>query len=506
MPNLTADEIVTQKHKRLFIQYGGPYPGNNALYYGQDAQYMSMEGVSLPESGGIDAIWVHDPNKIGKFRLVGRTITAPDLANATLVMREKHGALPRQLLTESCPFNVYEPTGKCADLSDFLKGWSDYVLVYSRALVTDKDLGSRTGWDSDDAIEDSLSITLAEVYPVGQLGFGEEAASTVYRAVVDIVYGTELACYCKDPTTFVYAVTGSSSGSPGLPAEVVYTVDGGSTWQTQPIAGIGGAEDPLAIDIVGNYLVVLGTDAIYYAEINEDTGAPGAFTKVATGFVGAGSPTDMFVASPREVWFCGDGGYIYKSTDITAGATVISAGDTTATDLNRIHGVDEVIVAVGDTGVVIKSENRGITWSATTTNPSADNNTALWVLESSVYWVGTATGNVYYTLNGGETWTVRAFTGSGSGIVQDIVFATNEVGYISHSTTTPAARIFGTWDGGQDWTNNRPRILNMPTYDHAYRLAVPKTSAGIAANNVAVAGLAGNGTDGIILLGIAAKV
>jgi len=43
MPNLTADEIVTQKHKRLFIQFGGPYPGNVVKYYGQDAQYMSVE-------------------------------------------------------------------------------------------------------------------------------------------------------------------------------------------------------------------------------------------------------------------------------------------------------------------------------------------------------------------------------------------------------------------------------------------------------------------------------
>jgi len=113
---------------------------------------------------------------------------------------------------------------------------------------------------------------------------------------------------------------------------------------------------------------------------------------------------------------------------------------------------------------------------------------------------------VYYTLNGGESWTSQAFSGSGAGQVNDIVFATNEVGYISHSTAVPAARIFSTWDGGSDWTNAKPRILNLPTFDHAYRLAVPKWDAGIAANNIAVAGLAGNGTYGILLLGIAASL
>lgn len=506
MPNLTADEIITQKHKRLFVQWGGAEPDNPTAYYGQDAQYMSVEGVTVPESGGIDPIWVHDPTRIGKYRLIGRTISAPDLANATLLIREKHGSLPRQLLTESCPFNVYEPTGKCKDLSDFLRGWSDYVLIYSSALVTDKDLGARTSWDADDAIEDSLGITLAEVYPVGQLGFGEEAATTVFRAVVDIVYGRANSCYCDDPSQFVYAITGSSSGSPGLPSEVVYTVDGGGSWATAPIAGIGAAEDAIAIDVVGNYLVVIGLDAIYYAEINIDTGVPGVFTKVSTGFVAAGSPTDLYVASPREVWFCGDLGYIYKSTDITAGVSVISAGDATTENLNRIHGTEETIVAVGDNGAVIKSTNRGVTWTTTTTSPIAATLQALWVLSDKRFWVGSSTGYVYYSLDGGETWVSKAFSGSGAGAVQDIVFATNDVGYISHSTATPAARIFATWDGGYSWTNQAPRILNMPTYDHAYRVAVPIYDAGIAANNVAVAGLAGNGTDGIILLGVAAKL
>lgn len=506
MPNLTADEVVTQKHKRLFIQFGGPYPGNAVRYYGQDAQYMSVEGVSIPGSGGIDPVWVHDPNQIGKYRLIGRTITAPELASATIIMREKHGAIPRQLIDETCPFNLYEPTGKCKDLSDFLKGWSDYVLIYSSALVDSKDLGTRLGWDSDDAIEDSQAVTLSEVYPVGALGFGEEAATTVFRAVVDIVYGRESSCYCEDPTNFIYALTGANAGSPGLPSEVVYSVDAGGTWATAPIAGIGLTEDGVAIDIVGSYLLVLGLDAYYYAELNPDTGIPGAFTKVNTGFVVAGSPNDVYVASPREIWFCGDGGYIYKSTDITAGVSVISAGDATVENLDRIHGVEEVIVAVGANGAVIKSNNRGLTWATTTTSPVAAALQALWVLTDKRYWVGTATGFVYYTKNGGETWTAYNFNGYGSGAVQDIVFATQEVGYISHSTTVPAARLLTTWNGGESWTTTTPRILNWPVFDHAYRLATPLTKAGIAANNIAIAGLAGNGTDGIILLGIAAKI
>ena len=56
MPNLTADQIVTQKHKRNFIQFGGARPGNPVAYAGQDAQYLAIQGVGLPESGGVDPI------------------------------------------------------------------------------------------------------------------------------------------------------------------------------------------------------------------------------------------------------------------------------------------------------------------------------------------------------------------------------------------------------------------------------------------------------------------
>lgn len=505
--NVTADELITHKHKRNFIQWDGARPDKPVSYAGQDAQYIAIEGVSVPESGGVDPIFVPDPRRIGKYKLVGRSISPPDLASATVMMRERHGAIPRQLQKQGCTFNLYELTGKCQDLSDFLRGWSDYILVYSAAIVDNKDLGTRSSFDSDDPVEDSLPITLADVYPVGALGFGQEAATQIDREVADVVYGTPSACYCDDPSEFIYAATKSSgSGSPGIPSEVIYSVDGGANWSQVNIDGIGATENALAIDIVGNYLVVLGLDALYYAELNQDTGAPGTFTKVSTGFVAAGSPNDLYVVSPREVWFAGDGGYIYKSTDITAGVSVVSAGDATSENLQRIHGADETIVAVGAAGAIIKSANRGVTWATTTITPTSATVQAISVLDDRRYWVGTADGYVYYTLNGGETWGTLNFSGSGAGAVYDIVFVNSEVGYFSHSTATPDARLFATWNGGADWTNNRPRILNLPTFDRTNRIAVPDTDAGIAANNVALAGLAADGTDGILLIGAAARV
>lgn len=73
---VTADEIITQKHKRTFVQWEGPYPGNPVRYAGQDGQYMAIDGVTIPKSGGVDPIWVPDPNQQGRYRLIGRTIFA----------------------------------------------------------------------------------------------------------------------------------------------------------------------------------------------------------------------------------------------------------------------------------------------------------------------------------------------------------------------------------------------------------------------------------------------
>jgi photosystem II stability/assembly factor-like uncharacterized protein len=189
--------------------------------------------------------------------------------------------------------------------------------------------------------------------------------------------------------------------------------------------------------------------------------------------------------------------------------SVISAASATSSNLLRIHGsTDGTLVAVGADSVVVKSINRGATWALTTAEPYGIglDVSAILVLDEQRYWTGSAlSGRLAYTLNGGESWTEKGFSGSGAGTIRDIVAATNEVIYFSHDTNTPAGRIFSSWNGGADFTNSSPRIQNLPVYDRGTRLAVPYGShPTIASNNLAVAGLAGNGTDGILLLGIAA--
>lgn len=513
---LTADEIITLKHKRNYIQFGGPRPNNSVGFSGQDAQYFTIDAFSLPETGNIDPLWVPDPVRIGKYRLVGRKVTAPPLPTSQIKMRERHGTLPRQLSVIGCQLNLYENTGVCNDLSNYTQGWSDYVLIYSNGIVVKKEGGNRTAFDKDEVVEDTIDITFSDIYPVAPMSFGEGAATQVDKEVLDAAFDSLQGCgncgVATDGASRLYAITKSSgAGSPGLPAELIYTTDGGQTWNQTNITGLGATEDPVAVDIVGDQIIVLGgtaaTPAYYYADIDAASGTPGAFTKVTAGFVANKLPSDIYVASPREVYLCAAGGYVYKITNLSAGVTILNAGQATALDLLRIHGLNETLVAVGKTGAIIKSVNRGKTWASLSVSPSTLDIQAVSVLDTQVFWAGDAASHLYYTLDGGRVWHESLFAGTGVGAIYDIVFVTPEVGYVTYTTATPTGVLMTTWDGGNNWTSSAPRILNMPTQNRINRIAAPSVSgeSGLNCNYVALVGLAGNGTDGIVLNGAASR-
>lgn len=516
MPKLTADEVGTQQNKRAYIQWGGPRPNNPVTFAGQDGQYMEITGVGLPELGTISPIWAPDPANTKRYRLIGRMASAPDLPSATLKFYEKHGVLPRQLFKQ-CPFSAYEVAGTCQDLSDLYNGVTDYLLIYSLAMVSNKNLGDRVSMADDNMIGDELEVSLSDIYPVGPLGFGDNALTLIDREVLDVVYGNRNICgNCgpeNDGSRWIYAVTRSSGGSPGLPSEVIYSTDGGANWNQVTITGIGAAEDPSNIEIVGSRLVVLSPTAgsatsggYYWADIDPDTGIPGTWTKVTSGFVASAQPRDMFVLSPREVFFVGDAGYIYKSTDITAGVSVLNAGAATTQNLARIAGAEDVLVAVGAVGTVIRSINRGATWATTQAAPTVSGLTALAVFNQKRIWVGSINAYLWYTLDGGKTWTKQSFSGEGTGQVFDIQFATEEIGYMLHGNATPTARLFITLDGGRTWTNSTWRIIGWPTFNYAKRVAVPLSGdSAVNANNVAIAGIT-SANDGVLLLGIAQRL
>lgn len=509
-----AYEVNKQSQARPYFQFGGARPNIKPLYYGGETNYGIIGGASFPQRGGVEAQWTRSQYTTSGFDLIGSTETPPDLAEATITFREKIGTIPRHLLTVGCELNAYVLRGICTDLSVFNSGWSSYVQIFSRGLITDRSRNDENAWEDDEPNETELTAVFkGGIYPAGNIGFTERQGTTITVQVSDVTYANKTVCGecgpANDGTQWIYAIEqGAVAGDP----IVHYSVDGGLTWATSTITPAANAEVPSAIRVMGNYLVVLSPTAqgatqggYYYTTLNTVTGVPSSsWTMVTTGFANAQEPRDMVVLGPREAYIACDGGVILRVTDVPSGAT--SLGAVSANDLGRIHAAGDCIVAVGASATVVKSLNRGQSFIATTTSPGAATNTAVQVMDRNRFWVGNSSGAVYYTLDGGETaWSQKTLSVTPTAI-QDIRFGTNEAGYIAY-TLSSLGRLAWTLDGGYSWEhsqNVQPRLLGVNpagTSQRYNRIAVPGVAdPGINANYLSIAGL-GATTDGALMVG-----
>jgi photosystem II stability/assembly factor-like uncharacterized protein len=519
MPKPGADLVVTQKHRRAFSQRGGPSAVNTTRYEGADETYMVFDDDTNPITGGRSPINFHDPLRRagGAYRRIGETVDAPDFPGTTISFMQRHGGVSWNDFDGGCFHNFYEVVGRCKRPDDFINGWDDYVKIYSYGRANGRDESGLTSQDSDDASMTTMEFLFASIYKVGALLFGEKGAGEVEREVVGVVWAGGIDCGACGPgdngTNRLYAVTKSSgAASPGTPAEVIYTVDGGATFSQQNITGLGGTVDPTGIALAGSTLIVLDTagNGYWIADINTLTGTPGTWTNVTSGFVASKQPTDIYVAGASEVYFSANGGYIYRSTDLASGVTAIESGNVNTSNYGRIHGQDDTIVVVGDSGKIVKTNNRGATWANVTLSPTSATVRAILVLDDYRYWVGTSGGFVYYTINGGETFVLQTLPGGTLTVIDDIVAATDEVIHIAARTSTPTGRLITSWNGGQKWASSAvatQRIQNLPTASRFNRIAVPRTGQPTTdSNTIALGGLSGGGTDGILELGVANRV
>jgi len=491
---LTADEIVKQSSTRTWYQLG-----NGSRYFYGSPGYHFISGGSKVVAGTIDPIYVPDPRRPGRYRLVSRTRAAPDLNEFSVDFHEAWNGIPRHLIQNQCDWTFWELHSRCADPSDFYRGWDGYVMIYEAAQLEGAiDLGARTAMDSDDPLTDGTTWKAAQIFPVGAVSFGEEASTEVVVEVIDVVYGSSLNCAaCADGSETIYALTRANVGSPGAPGQLVYSLDGGATWSTASITGIGTSAEPAYLDIAGGILFV-GTNSttLFYTTLNILTGAPGTWSTVTLPV----AMTDVYVQSPTNILFSASAGRVYRTTDITAAPTLLA---TVGSDnLARIHGTGETIVAVGANGQVIYTTNNGVTWTDGT-NAGSGSLTSLFVVGPYAWWIGDNAGVLRKTTDSGVSYTTVNFPGSGSGTIFDILFVSQKVAWLSHQLSS-VARLLCTLDGGNSFARDdgTSRIANWPTFQKAGRLAAPTAgTVDVAANYLAVAGLATSGTDGILIAG-----
>lgn len=473
--------------------------------------YQSLGRAMSPswDFGDTTPIRIPDPGAYGRFLIVDRIRGEKGQPEMSIQARYRFALSAfLELARKGCPIDAQVHMGKCQNPADFNGGW-DKVLVLEGGDITNWSTDELGALDQgeDAVVNEEVPLTGLDLYEVKQLLLGQVGETEVVQEVVDVAICDTVTCgVCGIPSDGcqkVLALTMSAGGSPGLAAELIASSDGGGTLKQMNVSSLAANEDPDEMHCVGANLVIVSIEScsLHYAPLADifAAGVTPTWTEVATGLVcAAGAPAAIDSVSPLHTWIVGNGGHIYFTADPTGGVTVQNAGVATVENLRSVHAYDDLnVVAVGVNNAVVVTSNGGSSW-ASVTGPAVGVALNVVRMRSPLEWfVGTAGGQLWYTRDGGASWTQKAFPGSGTGVVRDLVFATPTVGYLAHSTALVAGRILRTIDGGFSWYVLPEGSTNIPANDYIGALAACAEDA----NLVWGGGLDDNAADGILVRG-----
>jgi photosystem II stability/assembly factor-like uncharacterized protein len=475
---------------------------------GHAPQYQGLMKIGDPSWGRGDVARVEVPSDVAYDDFEQVAEVKGQTENPTFSIM---GRYPMELSTmlrltrQGCPLDVQAHLGKCRDPRDFNAGW-EKVAIYERARITNYAIENFGALGSDEraVTNETGDLSARDWYEVVRLTFQEQGGAVVTREIISIDVCDRVQCgdcgYTSDGCQRVLATQVASGATPGTPPAVIYSRDGGATWAGVNISTLLGNENPSDSECVGgNFVVVSQTDeSLHYARIDDIFLGTPTWNQVTRGFVFAKGPNAIVSADVDHSWIAAQGGYIYFTADPTQGVSVQEAGNLTVQNLNDIDALDEnIVVAVGNSNVVLATDNGGITWrlitgpvvgAALTSVAIKDQYT--WIVGASV---GAVTGTLWVTSDEGQTWTQINLPVSGAR-VDDIKFSTRSVGYLSLRVTGSYARILRTINGGESWYVLPEGPGTIPNNTRLNQVAACSD-----ANVVFGAGLSSGGTDGIIV-------
>lgn len=494
--------VARTEFSRVFLIENTAGPANPARYMG-----YWRAGAASANPGGVNLIRVPSARRRGAFDVAGKYVDAPDNPGIAITSRYTTDLSDLlRIVNKGCDVDLQVHIGQCGAPQDYQGGWEKIVVLEGArptSYGTD-DLGALDPSENN-MINEDVPFEGENLYEIKKQVFTQMARAEILREVVDMTVCDSPSCgscgIASDGCQTVFVLTKSGGGSPGLLATVLGTSNGGATWEASTITGLAIGNAPNAIRCVGNNVVVVSAAALalYYADSSDLLINTETWTAVTTGFNAAGGPRAIFSLSPAFTWIVGAGGYIYFTSDPTSGVSVLDSGGTTSQQLNAIHGIDQLhLVAVGNSNAVIYTDNGGTTWQSITGPSVGVNLNTVWMRSRTEWMVGTAAGRLYYTRDGGASWTEKGFPQSGeaSSSIAAIQFATKSVGYMAQNRATPRGRILRTIDGGNSWYVAPEGGNALPLVDAINAIAVCGD-----ANVVYAGGLNDDALDGVLLKG-----
>jgi photosystem II stability/assembly factor-like uncharacterized protein len=328
---------------------------------------------------------------------------------------------------------------------------STVVVGGACALRRSDDAGasfSRLPWTAAD--EDCPSAIAAFNFPTGDVGYLLTHDGSVFRTTdggqtfsrQTSVPGTNSAGGSREPTDIFFTsdTTGVAVTRSGGPGKIFRTTDSGNSWVevASPVAGLQGVTFPTASD---GFAVGFGKTLLTTSD-GGVTWAPKPLT---------GAPTQDYsavdCASATTCLITVGNGHLVRTAD--GGATGAEITPATGRINAAAFSSASRVVAVGDRGATVVSDDGGVTYSPIGGSITVADLRLLRATSPQVANVGAANGNLVRTIDGGRNWfTVGVPTTS---TVVDASFPNGSVGYAIDSL----GGAFKTVNGGTSW-----QILN----------------------------------------------
>lgn len=447
----------------------------------QEQAYTSGSGSVFfqPDGPNTEPIWLgcHDVGDIeeslGEIELefcrsvdgVGYDVVAERKSPPDLISTSITGLSRRTLdvlYTARCPGALYVMR-RCKGRLDRLANY-ERVSILQRARPTTITEGEPVHHVEDNQSMDEFEIQAwPPVLRVSEISAGRKATAEL-NAFNSIHTNTDRFCAggCVGASVDWGDILVAGADGGAATANFQVSTDGGLTWAPT-------AADPFAIGlhISGAFRINISKNVNRLVAIKEAVGGAqgstaysddngASWTVVNIGGAAAGhGPTfggGSFVLDADLMIIAGAAGYIYKSSNGgTSWAVVDAAGVTTGAYTSVDFADDMNGVAVAAAGIVAITADGGNTWRAATPVTAVPALRSVAMVSPYVIWVGTDTGLLYYSNDGGATWTARSFTGTGVGQVRSIDFVNDYIGFMATNTAAPVGTIHRTIDGGYSW-------------------------------------------------------
>lgn len=492
-------KALTALNQRVWYIEGGVHPTRSP-------EMLALGKFSTDPSQAIGEdtrITAPDPNSFSRDIQVGTVRGAEERATLAIGMRS---TVQKSILigwkTKRCRVDFFALSGQCGNPQDFTEGGEKWVYFPDGRPSNHgyENFGS-FGNDENNPTNEMVDFTAKDYWEFLYMKQEAIGGSVTVREIytVDVYTGNDCE-NCPDPCDRVLATMAGLGATPGTKPSLLYSADGGENWSSQIISTFFSNEDIADGVVIGGDIVYVSniSNSIHYTDIELLYDNTNTWQETTSGFVLAKGPRAISSADARHTWIVGDGGYVYFVKNHKVQVEVQDAGVVTTQNLLAVHALDtQNILAVGNSNAVLYTSNGGVSWLSVTGPAVGINLGACWMWDKDNWFVGEGaggTGKLWLTSNAGRTWTQVGLP-STYGRIDKIVFISDAEGYIS-ARTGGTSIILRTITAGNEWVTLPSGKRAVPV-ENSYLRDIGVCSK--YTNTVYAAGLADNGTAGVIL-------